>query len=127
MADDAPPDGPLILVAEDDAEIRALFEMFLHDEGYRVVVAVDGVDALDLAGRERPALILLDLGLPRLNGPDFCRAYRDGGGSAPVVLATAADPAAVAVALKACGAAGYIPKPFDIDEVLQTIAGLVVP
>jgi CheY-like chemotaxis protein len=112
---------PLVLVAEDDQDIRNLFRDLLDDGGYRTLVATDGAEALALALSEAPAIILLDLGLPVLDGPAFCRAYRERGGGAPIVLVTAANPETVEVALGACGAVAYIPKPFEIEVVLTTV------
>src|SRR5215208_5993571 len=119
--------GPLILIAEDDPEIRDVLRWLLADAGYRLLLAVDGREAQDLAERERPALILLDLGMPLVSGPDFCLAYRDRGGVAPIVLLTAASPDDVTAAMGVCGAAAYIPKPFEMDALLATIARLTTP
>jgi CheY-like chemotaxis protein len=60
-----------------------------------------------------------------MDGAAFCRAYRERGGRAPVVLITAASEGAVADAVEACGADGSIAKPFEIDEVLSTIERLL--
>jgi CheY-like chemotaxis protein len=121
MQGDAQPDGPLILVAEDDQALREIFHELLDDEGYRTIMATNGAEALALALGETPALILLDLDLPLLDGPSFCRAYRERGGAAPIVLVTAANPETVKEALGACGAVAYILKPFEIERVLDTI------
>src|SRR5215212_10332226 len=127
MQSTAQPDGPLILVAEDDRDLRELFRDLLDDDGYRTVMAIDGAEALDLAIRAAPALILLDLGLPALAGPDFCRAYRERGGQAPVILVTAANEQTVTEALAACGAMAYILKPFKIEWVLESVARHIRP
>ena len=121
MQNAAQADGPLVLVAEDDKDVREVFHDLLDDEGYRTLMATDGAEALDLALREAPAIILLDLGLPLLDGPAFCRAYRERGGEAPVILVTAANRQTVEEALAACGAVAYIAKPFDIEVVRDTI------
>ena len=113
-------------MVDDDREIRDLFEMLLSDEGYRTVTAIDGVAALQVAVEEHLNLILLDLMLPRLDGVGFCRAYREHGGGAPVILITAAAPDYVASVSQDCGAAAYIAKPFDVDQVLRTVAMLHV-
>ena len=125
MHNKSQPDGPVILVAEDDRALSELFDSLLTDEGYRVMTAADGVEALAIGERSQPAVILLDLNLPRMNGPEFCRAYREGGGVAPIVLITAADPTLVAEAMDACVADAYIGKPFDIEAVLATVARFV--
>src|SRR5215212_9905141 len=120
-------DGPLVMVAEDDVDIRELLQGLLGDEGYRVRATGDGVAALDIAVREGPAAIVLDLGLPGMAGPDFCRAYRERGGRAPVVLVTAANSAIVETAMQSCGAAAYIRKPFDIEDIMDMLERLVRP
>jgi two-component system, chemotaxis family, chemotaxis protein CheY len=117
--------GPCILIGEDDSSVCSVLEVLLEDEGYRLVVASDGHDALTVAERERPDLILIDLGMPRLDGEGFCRAYRAGGGPAPVVLITAAGAEVVAAAMTSCDAVAYIPKPFDINHVLEIVSRFV--
>jgi two-component system chemotaxis response regulator CheY len=111
-----------VLIAEDDPVIGHILELLLSDEGYSPLVVVDGQAALDLALTRQIDLILLDLQMPVLNGEGFCRAYRERGGSAPVLLLTAASDAIVRAAVTACGAVGSIPKPFDVDDVLATVA-----
>jgi two-component system response regulator MprA len=113
---------PLILVADDDPEIRELLAILLSDEGYRVVVAADGLRALDVAREESPGLILLDVSMPRLDGPGFCLAYREGGGAAPIVVLSATLDAAIEATVEACGAVAHVVKPFEIDDLLSTIA-----
>jgi DNA-binding response OmpR family regulator len=117
-----PSDRPIILVADDDPEVLAVLEDLLVDEGYDVVTADDGREALRLAGSRPVDLILLDHTMPHLSGAAFCGAYRERGGGAPVILISAATEPAIADAVAACGAAGYISKPFDIDDVLARIA-----
>jgi DNA-binding response OmpR family regulator len=111
-----------ILVVEDDTELRDLLVLLLADEGYRVVMAVDGVDGLLMARGEAPDLILVDSIMPRLDGAGFCRAYREEGGSAPVIVVSAGDPVHITPSVEACGAAAVIAKPFEVDEVLETVA-----
>src|SRR4051812_8262967 len=93
MKNEPQPDGPLVLIVEDDRSIRGVLDVLLCDEGYRVLTVADGAAGLDVAERERPPVILLDLGLPLLEGPEFCRIYREHGGEAPVILITAAEQA----------------------------------
>jgi two-component system, NtrC family, response regulator AtoC len=111
-----------ILVIDDDAAIREVLEMLLGDEGYQVAMASNGDHGLDLASNTYFDLILIDLMMPGLGSAEFCRAYRAGGGSAPVILVTAARPADIATAVQRCGAVAYLPKPFVIDAVLETVA-----
>jgi CheY-like chemotaxis protein len=114
--------APLILIADDDGEICDVLVLLLADEGYRTVTAADGILALDVARRASPDLILIDVAMPRLGGAGFCEAYRAAGGTAPVVLTSAGHPKAVADAAETWGAAAFVPKPFDIDGLLMTIA-----
>ena len=113
--------APVILVADDDLDIRAVLTILLKDVGYTPVEAADGQDALLLALTRTVDLILLDLAMPRLNGEAFCQAYRDHGGQAPVILLTAANPSDVAATVEACGAVGYIAKPFEIKHLLEMV------
>jgi CheY-like chemotaxis protein len=115
--------GPAtVLIAEDDPHIRHVLHELLEDEGYVPLLVANGQEALDLALAQPVDVILLDLQMPVLNGEAFCHAYREHGGTAPVVLLTAAAPAIVEAAITACGAAGYIAKPFDLGQVIETVA-----
>jgi CheY-like chemotaxis protein len=116
-----PTSRPTILIAEDDADVRDLLTDLLGDAGSRVVAAADGLTALDVARSWVPDIILVDAAMPRLDGAGFCRAYRDDGGAAPVVLVSAAAEDVLTAATAACGAATYIPKPFEIAHVLETV------
>lgn len=110
-----------ILVVEDDVEVRDVLAMLLTESGYDVLQAIDGQHALDLLADDVVDLILLDYGLPRLNGSAFCAAYRERGGRAPVILLSAAPGDTAGAAFEACGAVAYVPKPFDVDELLAAI------
>jgi CheY-like chemotaxis protein len=122
MADDLRPDRPAILIVDDDAGMRRILEAMLTREGYEVVQAVDGEAALALARSRLLGLIVIDLSMPRMGGGDFCRAYREHGGTAPIVLLTAANVDQEAAARY--GADGYIAKPFRVAQVLETIERL---
>ena len=125
MATSAPDGVPVVLIADDDADIRAVLSMALEDEGYGMIEAADGQDALALALARTVDLIVLDLHMPQLDGQAFCEAYREGGGRAPVLLMTAANIEDTVAATATCNAAGYIRKPFDLEDVLDTIERLV--
>src|SRR6266496_4333653 len=112
---------PVILVADDSLDIRDALSALLEDEGYNPVEAADGQDALALALERNVDLILLDLSMPRLTGTAFCQAYHDRGGTAPIVLVTGFYSNDVVATIEACGAVGYLPKPFEIDQVLKLI------
>ncbi len=114
--------APIILIADDDEGIRSILVELLTDEGYDVLIAADGQEALDLGLSHRADLILLDLAMPRLDGPGFCRAYREHDGQAPVIVVSASNERDVAAAVETCGAEGHILKPFDLDKVVATVA-----
>ena len=121
---------PRLLVADDSRDLRDALVMILRDEGYRAVPAADGLEALELAERERPDVIVLDVAMPRLDGPGFCRAYRGRGGTAPIVLITAALRVGIAEVRKgaaACGAAALLVMPFSIEKLLEAVGRLIVP
>jgi len=83
-------EGP-VLVVEDDPDLRALEAELLSSAGYRVTTAADGLEALDRVEEERPALVLLDMRMPRMDGWKFAAAFRERYGDAcPIVVVTAA-------------------------------------
>jgi two-component system chemotaxis response regulator CheY len=115
--------GPVVLVVEEEPAIRALLRAVLEDAGYAVREAADGAAALREVRAARPALVLLDLYLPRTGGWTFAETYRrEPGRRAPIVVLTAdANAEAHAAAL---GAAGHLVKPFDLDELLGLVGRL---
>ena len=110
-----------ILVIDDDPDILALLELTLASAGFEVATATDGQMALAALDVTPPDLVLLDMGMPVLDGWGFARAYRDRPGPrAPVVVLTAVrDGASLAAEI---GADGHLDKPFDVSELL-TLAG----
>ena len=115
-----PGPSPCVLVVEDDADQRTTLQFLLEDEGYTVVTAADGQEAL-LRARERPpALILLDLQLPDMHGLETFAQLKQLPHPVPVVFMTAEFGARREAA--AHGASGYLEKPFTIDAILQLVA-----
>ena len=114
---------PVVLVVDDDPDVRGILGMLLTREGYEVVTAIDGAAALEHVRDERIALVVLDLQMPRLDGSQFRRVYSERGGHAPILLVTGA--AVGANDLERLGASAYIAKPFDVDTVLETVNRLV--
>ena len=114
------PEGPLVLVVEDEATIRRALEINLSAHGYRVVLAADGVEALQLAGRQHPDLVLLDLGLPGLDGIEVIEGLR-GWTSVPIVVLSARDSEEAKVRALDLGADDYVTKPFGVEEVLARV------
>ena len=115
---------PLILVVEDYDVLRSVVRMTLEDEGYDVVDTADGAAALVRIQTMAPALILLDVAMPVLDGPGFVAAYRaQPGPHAPIILMTAAkdEPRWLAE----LGTIGHIRKPFDLDALVRVVADVV--
>jgi two-component system KDP operon response regulator KdpE len=117
---DGPPPPPLVLVVEDEASIRRALEINLEAQGYRVVLAVDGPSALQLAARHHPDLVLLDLGLPGLDGTAVIEGVR-GWSTVPIVVLSARDAEQEKVRALDLGADDYVTKPFGVDEVLARV------
>ncbi|PYS82455.1 MAG: hypothetical protein DMF67_12910 [Acidobacteria bacterium] len=116
-----------ILVAEDDADIRLMMSMLLEMKGYRVIEACDGQETLDVAERQRPDIILMDLQLPRLNGFAVARFIRqsDALRRTPIVVVSAHDPARHRNLALAAGCNAYVQKPIDFDRLDELIVSLL--
>ncbi|HSP71796.1 MAG TPA: response regulator [Gaiellaceae bacterium] len=119
--------GQLILVADDDEDILALVSLRLRRLGYRVVQATDGEEALAQVAQERPALVILDLMMPRVDGYEVMRRLRAAPEtvSLPVILLSARARSADAAAGLDAGADAYLSKPFRAEELAAAIRGLL--
>jgi DNA-binding response OmpR family regulator len=106
---------PTVLVVDDEPPIVELVRFTLEDDRLRVLEAGDGVAALEIARRERPDLILLDVQMPRLGGLDVCRRVRQDPllSGTRIVMLTAADQEADRARGLAAGADEYLSKPFS--------------
>jgi CheY-like chemotaxis protein len=113
-----------VLVVDDDAWIHETLTMALEDEGYQVVTAADGQQALAQLDRHRPDVIVLDWMMPTVNGPAFAEELRRRGfhPGIPIVVLTA-DGNARSKA-EQIGATGYLRKPFELPHLLEQIARL---
>ena len=109
-----------VLVVEDDARIRKTLEVNLRARGYDVDLAETGEDALQLAARHHPDAVILDLGLPALDGMDVVRGLR-GWTSVPIVVLSARGSEAAKVEALDLGADDYVTKPFGMDELLARL------
>jgi|SRR5579862_4584464 len=108
------------LVVDDQANVRRLIRDYLTQEGFRVVEAEDGRQALMAARGAQPQVILLDIMMPEMSGYDFLRAYRHVG-AAPIILLTARQEEAEKVLGLELGADDYVTKPFGMRELVARI------
>jgi two-component system, OmpR family, response regulator MprA len=113
-----------VLVVEDDSEITDALRRSLRHEGYEVRTAVDGMQALDTAAEFIPDLVVLDLGLPRLDGLEVCRQLR-ADGDVPILILTARTETDDRVTGLDSGADDYLVKPFERQEFLARIRALL--
>jgi DNA-binding response OmpR family regulator len=113
-----------VLVVEDDADIAGVLRRSLDKEGYQVRVAGDGEAALQESSNFEPDAVVLDLGLPKLDGVEVCRRLR-ADGDVPILMLTARDAVEARVAGLDSGADDYLVKPFERDELLARLRALL--
>jgi DNA-binding response OmpR family regulator len=114
-----------VLVVEDDEEIAQVLQRSLRLEGYDVKLAVDGVRALEEAHAFLPDIVVLDLGLPRLDGIDVAKRLREDGDDVPILILTARDALEARVEGLDVGADDYLVKPFERQELLARLRALL--
>ncbi len=113
-----------VLVVEDDVEITDALRRSLRTEGYEVRTAADGVEALNVAADFFPDVVVLDLGLPRMDGIEVCRRLRDDG-DVPILMLTARVETEDRVSGLDSGADDYLVKPFERLELLARVRALL--
>jgi two-component system, OmpR family, KDP operon response regulator KdpE len=111
---------PKILVVDDEPPIRKLLRMGLSSQGYDVLEAPDGKSALELLAK-KPALVILDLGLPDIDGHDLLRRIRLRQEALPIIVLSSRGDEAGKVAALDLGADDYVTKPFGMDELFARI------
>ena len=118
---------PTILVAEDEGALITLLRYNLEREGYRVLEAQDGEEALLVAAEEKPDVVLLDWMLPQLSGIEVCRRLRgrQETRNVPIIMLTARGEESEKVRGLATGADDYIVKPFSVPELLARVRALL--
>lgn len=119
----------LILVVDDAVDNLAMISLALQQQGYQVVTAVNGEDAVSVAIQTLPNLILMDINLPGLDGLGATRRIReiDGLREVPIVAVTALGTEGFQRAAYDAGVSGYLTKPIDLDRMNQLIARLISP
>lgn len=114
-----------ILVVEDDPKIVKLLASDLELEGYRVIIAKDGAEGLEIAKREKPDLIILDVMMPKMDGYDVCRSLRKEGCDTPILMLTAKGQETEKVVGLDMGADDYVAKPFGGLELMARVKALL--
>jgi DNA-binding response OmpR family regulator len=126
-----------VLIVDDEPNIVVSLEFLLRQQGYEVLVARDGEEALATVAARRPALVVLDVMLPGIDGFEVCRRLREGapgtersercdGGTGPkILLLTARGRDVERIRGLEEGADAYVTKPFSTRELMQTVAGLL--
>ena len=109
--------GPVIILIEDEPEIRRFLRATLHRHGYRLVEAITGQEGLQAAETRQPDLIVLDLGLPDMDGLEVIRRLREWT-QVPILVLSARGQEADKVAALDAGADDYVSKPFGVGELL---------
>src|SRR3712207_2539849 len=115
---------PRVLVVEDDDEIAQVLQRSLRLDGYEVRIAGDGESALDQAAAYHPDLVILDLGLPKLDGIEVARRLR-AADDVPILMLTARDAVESRVEGLDSGADDYLVKPFERQELLARLRALL--
>jgi DNA-binding response OmpR family regulator len=121
----APGSRPRLLLVEDDPDLSGLLQEILRDEGYDVEPARDGQRGLHLGLTGRHDVLVVDRGLPAIEGVDLVGRLRRQGVVAPVLVLTARGTVADRVAGLDAGAEDYLVKPFDVDELLARLRALL--
>ena len=109
-----------ILVVDDEKMIRNLLNINLTKEGYNVIEAVDGLEAVELATEKKPDLILLDVMIPKLDGLSVCKRIKNTM-NVPILMVTAKDSEVDKILGLELGADDYVTKPFSIRELIARI------
>jgi two-component system alkaline phosphatase synthesis response regulator PhoP/two-component system response regulator ResD len=114
----------LILLVDDEPNIIELASMYLQQDGYRIISAEDGLSALDMAANENPALMVLDLMLPKLDGWEVCKRIR-AESDMPILMLTARDEDIDKIVVLELGADDYMTKPFNPRELVARVKAIL--
>ena len=122
-AGSAEADDRCVLVVDDDAVLRRVVRAVLEADGFRVLEAHNGQQGLELAAREQPRVVILDVMMPGLDGVEVCRRLDHG--ATKVLMLTALGDVTTEVASLEAGARGYLTKPFSSMELLDRVEELL--
>lgn len=114
-----------ILLVEDEAEMASLLQQGLEEEGYTVEWVLTGEEALARLERKQPAVLVLDVRLPGMDGVEVCRQVRSRWPALPILMLTALDAVEDRVRGLRAGADDYLPKPFAFEELLARLEALL--
>lgn len=114
-----------ILVVDDEQAVRESLRRSLRFNGYEVLTANDGLEAVETVHAENPELLILDVMMPNMDGLEVCRSLRSEGWGRPILVLTARDGVSDRVAGLDAGADDYLPKPFALEELLARVRSLV--
>lgn len=117
--------GELVLLVDDEPSIIQLCQMYLAQEGYRIESVGDGKAAVEAARRLNPALIVLDVMLPEMDGFDVCRRLRADGSAVLILMLTARDEDIDKIVGLELGADDYLTKPFNPRELVARVKALL--
>src|SRR4051795_8126268 len=113
-----------VLVVEDEEAIASVVRAYLERDGYRVEWVGSGRECLDIVERERPDLVVLDIGLPDIDGFEVCRRIRTRS-QVPIIMLTARDDEVDRVAGLEVGADDYVAKPFSARELVARVKAIL--
>lgn len=112
-----------VLVVDDDPRLSQLISLTLREGGLEVVSTQDGSEALSVVDEDEPSLIILDLMMPKMDGPTFLRQARSHGYGGPIVVLSASQSGSIVS--RRIGANAFLAKPFDPDRLLECVERLL--
>lgn len=117
----------MVIVVDDDPAILDLVEMVLNEEGYEVMTATNGREALELLAAQQPSIVLLDLMMPVMDGWSFCRAVKGNEATRHLPIIIMSADRHLGQKADDISADDFLVKPFDIDNLLETVAKYSTP
>ena len=117
--------GELLLLVDDEPNIIELAQVYLEREGFRIISAGDGKEALELVEKHRPALVVLDLMLPEIDGLEVCRTLRKEENPVAIIMLTARDEDIDKILGLELGADDYLTKPFNPRELVARVKAIL--